>query len=119
MKVTSSPHHCHSELRGVACDVCTGTKLQALQSGLEYLNSYLETHLQPHIVPALKRHKLIDPVQNLEDRVCKEHDKLLELFCRTDQTCLCLVHENRSQDSLHCPYTPAFPKLGARFVFLP
>ncbi|CDQ91484.1 unnamed protein product [Oncorhynchus mykiss] len=35
------------------------------------------------------RHKLIDPVENLEDRICKKHDRLLELFCRTDQTCVC------------------------------
>ncbi|CDQ82313.1 unnamed protein product [Oncorhynchus mykiss] len=34
-------------------------------------------------------HKLIDPVVNLEDRICKKHDRLLELFCRTDQTCVC------------------------------
>ncbi|CDQ60776.1 unnamed protein product [Oncorhynchus mykiss] len=43
------------------------------------------------IAPALKKHKLIDPVENLEDRVCKEHDKLLEMFCRTDQTCVCVL----------------------------
>uniref|UniRef100_A0A4W5Q1J3 Uncharacterized protein n=1 Tax=Hucho hucho TaxID=62062 RepID=A0A4W5Q1J3_9TELE len=29
------------------------------------------------------------PVENLEDRMCKKHDRLLELFCRTDQTCVC------------------------------
>uniref|UniRef100_A0A674F4D3 E3 ubiquitin-protein ligase TRIM39-like n=1 Tax=Salmo trutta TaxID=8032 RepID=A0A674F4D3_SALTR len=28
-------------------------------------------------------------VQNLEDRMCKKHERLLELFCRTDQTCVC------------------------------
>ncbi|CDQ96742.1 unnamed protein product [Oncorhynchus mykiss] len=38
---------------------------------------------------SLKRHKLVDPVENLEDRICKKHDRLLELFCRTDQTCVC------------------------------
>uniref|UniRef100_A0A674F489 Uncharacterized protein n=1 Tax=Salmo trutta TaxID=8032 RepID=A0A674F489_SALTR len=37
----------------------------------------------------LKRHKLINPVENLEDRMCKKHERLLELFCRTDQTCVC------------------------------
>ncbi|CDQ95004.1 unnamed protein product [Oncorhynchus mykiss] len=40
-------------------------------------------------VPALKRHKLINPVENLEDRMCKKHDRPLELFCRSDQTCVC------------------------------
>ncbi|KAK6325025.1 hypothetical protein J4Q44_G00043670 [Coregonus suidteri] len=74
----------------VTCDVCTGTKLKALKSCLVCLASYCETHLEPHqIAPPLKRHKLIDPVENLEDRICKKHDRLLELFCRTDQTCVC------------------------------
>ncbi|KAM9530739.1 E3 ubiquitin-protein ligase TRIM21-like [Salvelinus alpinus] len=74
----------------VACDVCTGTKRKALKSCLVCLASYCETHLDPHqIAPPLKKHKLIDPVENLEDRMCKKHDRLLELFCRTDQTYVC------------------------------
>uniref|UniRef100_A0A674F452 E3 ubiquitin-protein ligase TRIM39-like n=1 Tax=Salmo trutta TaxID=8032 RepID=A0A674F452_SALTR len=32
-----------------------------------------------------------NPVENLEDRRCKKHERLLELFCRTDQTCLCVL----------------------------
>ncbi|XP_038854781.1 E3 ubiquitin-protein ligase TRIM39-like [Salvelinus namaycush] len=74
----------------VACDVCTGMKRKALKSCLVCQTSYCETHLEPHqIAPPLKKHKLIDPVENLEDRMCKKHDRLLELFCRTDQTCVC------------------------------
>ncbi|XP_059191292.1 E3 ubiquitin-protein ligase TRIM21-like [Centropristis striata] len=76
----------------VPCDVCTGTKLKALKSCLVCLESYCETHLEPHLTrPALKRHQLIEPVENLEDRMCTEHDKLLELFCKTDQMCVCMV----------------------------
>ncbi|XP_029560216.1 E3 ubiquitin-protein ligase TRIM39 [Salmo trutta] len=79
-----------AEAGEVSCDVCTGTRLKALKSCLECLTSFCETHLQPHQrVTGLKRHKLIDPVENLEDRMCKKHDRLLELFCRTDQTCVC------------------------------
>ncbi|XP_071263344.1 E3 ubiquitin-protein ligase TRIM39-like [Salvelinus alpinus] len=74
----------------VACDVCTGMKRKALKSCLVCQTSYCETHLEPHqIAPPLKKHKLINPVENLEDRMCKKHDRLLELFCRTDQTCVC------------------------------
>nr|XP_023990338.1 tripartite motif-containing protein 47-like [Salvelinus alpinus] len=40
-------------------------------------------------VSALKRHKLINPVQNLEDKMCKKHNRPLELFCRTDKMCVC------------------------------
>ncbi|XP_041706049.1 zinc finger protein RFP-like [Coregonus clupeaformis] len=92
VKATSSSDHCPTEPGEVACDVCTGTKHKALKSCLVCLASYCETHLEAHqIAPALKKHKLIEPVENLEDRMCKEHDKLLELFCRTDQTCVCIL----------------------------
>ncbi|XP_038837859.1 E3 ubiquitin-protein ligase TRIM21-like [Salvelinus namaycush] len=74
----------------VHCDICTGTKRKALKSCQVCLASYCETHLEPHqIAPAFKRHKLINPVENLEDRICKKHDRLMDLFCRTDQTCVC------------------------------
>ncbi|KAM8750168.1 zinc finger protein RFP-like [Acanthopagrus schlegelii] len=76
----------------VPCDVCTGTKLKALKSCLVCLLSYCETHLEPHLTKSgLKRHQLIDPVENLEDRMCTKHDKLLELFCKTDQMCVCML----------------------------
>ncbi|KAM8750727.1 zinc finger protein RFP-like [Acanthopagrus schlegelii] len=76
----------------VPCDVCTGTKLKALKSCLVCLASYCETHLEPHLtMSGLKRHQLIDPVENLEDRMCTKHDKLLELFCKTDQMCVCML----------------------------
>ncbi|XP_062338754.1 E3 ubiquitin-protein ligase TRIM39-like isoform X1 [Osmerus eperlanus] len=74
----------------VSCDYCTSTKLKALKSCLVCLASYCETHLEPHQrVAALKKHKLIDPVENLEDRMCQKHERPLELFCRTDQICVC------------------------------
>ncbi|XP_029281703.1 E3 ubiquitin-protein ligase TRIM39-like [Cottoperca gobio] len=74
------------------CDVCTGTKLKALKSCLVCLTSYCETHLEPHLTASsLKRHQLIDPVGNLEGRMCTKHDKPLELFCKTDQTCVCML----------------------------
>ncbi|XP_030247647.1 E3 ubiquitin-protein ligase TRIM39-like [Sparus aurata] len=76
----------------VPCDVCTGTKLKALKSCLVCLVSYCETHLQPHLtVSGLKRHQLIAPVENLEGRMCMKHDKQLELFCKDDQTCVCML----------------------------
>ncbi|KAM4728555.1 E3 ubiquitin-protein ligase TRIM21-like [Anableps anableps] len=74
----------------VPCDVCTGTKLKALKSCQVCLLSYCQTHLEPHLTaPRLKKHQLMEPVENLEDRMCLQHDRPLELFCRTDQTCVC------------------------------
>ncbi|KAI3352606.1 hypothetical protein L3Q82_005553 [Scortum barcoo] len=76
----------------VPCDVCTGTKLKALKSCLVCLVSYCKIHLEPHLtVSGLKRHQLMEPVENLEGRMCTKHDKPLELFCKTDQTCVCML----------------------------
>ncbi|XP_074533963.1 E3 ubiquitin-protein ligase TRIM11-like [Halichoeres trimaculatus] len=86
----------------VPCDVCTGTKLKALKSCLVCLVSYCHTHLEPHLkMSGLKRHQLIDPVENLEGRMCEKHDKLLELFCKNDQMCVCVlcsVTDHRTHD---------------------
>ncbi|KAM8740197.1 E3 ubiquitin-protein ligase TRIM21-like [Acanthopagrus schlegelii] len=76
----------------VPCDVCAETKRDALKSCLVCLASYCETHLEPHRrVAGLRRHKLIDPVQNLEGRVCTKHERPLEMFCKTDRMCVCQV----------------------------
>lgn len=76
----------------VVCDVCATTSLQvkALKSCLVCLTSYCEAHLEPHRrVATLKLHKLIEPVKNLQDRMCKKHERLLEMFCRDEQKCVC------------------------------
>uniref|UniRef100_A0AAR2J001 Uncharacterized protein n=1 Tax=Pygocentrus nattereri TaxID=42514 RepID=A0AAR2J001_PYGNA len=70
----------------VLCDVCIGVGLTALKSCLMCLTSYCKTHLYPHEqVPALKKHKLINPVKNLEDYICQKHERPLEMLCRVDQ----------------------------------
>ncbi|KAK0155290.1 E3 ubiquitin/ISG15 ligase TRIM25 [Merluccius polli] len=69
----------------VPCDVCTGTQLKAVKSCLVCFVSYCHTHLEPHQrVARLKRHHLVEPMDRLEDRMCKKHDRLLELFCQTE-----------------------------------
>ncbi|XP_051236102.1 E3 ubiquitin-protein ligase TRIM21-like [Dicentrarchus labrax] len=74
----------------VPCDICTGLRTKAIKSCLVCLASYCETHLERHqTVSGLKRHTLIEPLGNLEDRVCTKHDRLMELFCKTDQMCVC------------------------------
>lgn len=65
----------------VPCDLC----LVCLAS---YCNAHLERH---HTVQALKWHQLINPVLNLEDRVCKKHNRVMEFFCRREQSCVCVV----------------------------
>ncbi|XP_051515175.1 E3 ubiquitin-protein ligase TRIM39-like isoform X2 [Myxocyprinus asiaticus] len=75
----------------VLCDVCDERKQKAVKSCLMCQSSYCETHLEPHQrVLGLKKHKLMDAVENLEDYICQKHERPLELFCRDDQTCVCL-----------------------------
>ncbi|XP_062305102.1 tripartite motif-containing protein 16-like isoform X2 [Osmerus eperlanus] len=75
----------------VTCDLCTGPRKQrALKSCLMCMVSYCQTHLQPHYqVPGLKKHKLVEATSGLQEMICSSHDKLLEVFCRTDQQCIC------------------------------
>ncbi|XP_030201588.1 E3 ubiquitin-protein ligase TRIM39-like [Gadus morhua] len=76
----------------VPCDVCTGTKQKAVKSCLECFMSFCQTHLEPHQrVTVLKGHRLVEPMDRLEDRMCKKHNQLLELFCQTEQVCVCLL----------------------------
>lgn len=76
----------------IVCDVCEEPKLVALKSCLTCLASYCEAHLELHLrVPSLMRHRLGQPVQDLEERICSKHHRLLELFCREDKVCICLL----------------------------
>ncbi|XP_054457575.1 E3 ubiquitin-protein ligase TRIM39 [Anoplopoma fimbria] len=76
----------------ILCDVCVGKQTEALKSCLVCLTSYCESHLEPHLrVATLKIHKLIEPVAMLENRMCQRHQRLLELFCRSDQRCVCVL----------------------------
>ncbi len=77
----------------VLCDAChENQKLSAVKSCLQCVTSFCETHLENHKTAArLIKHKLIDPVDNLEDYICEKHEKPLELFCRDDRTFLCPI----------------------------
>ncbi|KAJ3582114.1 hypothetical protein NHX12_015872, partial [Muraenolepis orangiensis] len=61
--------------------------MKAVKSCLVCLISYCHTHLEPHQrVSGLKRHQLVEPMDRLEDRMCKIHNyQILELFCQTEQ----------------------------------
>ncbi|XP_017539337.1 tripartite motif-containing protein 16-like [Pygocentrus nattereri] len=88
------PAHCSSrpEDGDVECDFCTGRKRKACSSCLVCLASYCETHLQPHYEsPAFKKHKLVGASRRLQEQICSEHEKLLEVYCRTDQQCICML----------------------------
>nr|XP_020512505.1 E3 ubiquitin-protein ligase TRIM39-like [Labrus bergylta] len=86
----------------VLCDVCTETKVKALKSCLMCLTSYCETHLEIHQnMTGPTKHELVDPMENLQDRMCEGHSRPLEMFCKTDQMCVCLSC-TESNHKLHC-----------------
>ncbi|MBN3315829.1 TRI25 ligase, partial [Atractosteus spatula] len=88
----------------VLCDVCTGRQVRAVKSCLVCLASYCQTHLQPHYnITPLKRHRLVNATGQLEEKICPDHQKLREVFCRTDQTCICLLcsdYQHRDHDTV-------------------
>ncbi|XP_042371067.1 E3 ubiquitin-protein ligase TRIM39-like [Plectropomus leopardus] len=90
--IMSSDQQSACSVGSVLCDICTDTQQEAVKSCLECLTSYCDVHVEPHHRAAgLKRHTLINPSANLEDRICTEHTRLLTLFCRDDEVLLCDV----------------------------
>ncbi|XP_052448579.1 tripartite motif-containing protein 16 [Carassius gibelio] len=88
--------------RDALCDFCTGRRNKAVKSCLMCLAYYCETHIKPHYESAtFKRHKLVDETGHLDRKICPQHEKGLELFCRSDQMCICVlctVREHRSHN---------------------
>ncbi|KAL7880950.1 hypothetical protein SRHO_G00032040 [Serrasalmus rhombeus] len=90
VKSSRAPEKPPSKSTKVLCDSCTEKKLEALKSCLDCGLSYCSDHLKLHkTTPKLQKHKLMDPVENLEDYICQKHERPLELFCRDDQMCVC------------------------------
>uniref|UniRef100_A0A8C4TKI0 Tripartite motif-containing protein 16-like n=1 Tax=Erpetoichthys calabaricus TaxID=27687 RepID=A0A8C4TKI0_ERPCA len=89
---SSPPSKNYASSGDVECDACTGKKFRAMKSCLTCMVSFCQTHLQPHYeIAAWKEHKLTDPDRNLKEKLCEKHQKSLEIFCRTDKTCICVM----------------------------
>ncbi|XP_067238865.1 tripartite motif-containing protein 16-like isoform X2 [Chanodichthys erythropterus] len=104
LKKTKLPADCYAEAGDVQCDVCTGRKYKAVKSCLVCLESFCQTHFDRHEdYHSHKPHKVIDATGRLKDMICHKHDKLLEVFCCTDQSCicmLCMMDEHKNHDTL-------------------
>ncbi|XP_042610014.1 tripartite motif-containing protein 29-like [Cyprinus carpio] len=94
------------ELEMFSVDVCTGRKYRAVKSCLVCLESYCQTHFAHHEeFHSRKPHKVIDATGGLQEMICQKHEKLLEVFCRTDQKCICVLccvrwHEHKNHDTV-------------------
>ncbi|NWJ06547.1 TRI29 protein, partial [Crypturellus undulatus] len=90
------------KLDDVLCDSCIDNKQKAVKSCLVCQASFCELHLKPHLEGAAFRdHQLLDPIRDFEARKCPVHGKTMELFCQTDQMCICYLcmfqeHKNHS-----------------------
>ncbi|XP_073712610.1 E3 ubiquitin/ISG15 ligase TRIM25-like isoform X2 [Misgurnus anguillicaudatus] len=98
------PDHCYAESGDVECDVCTERKHKAVKSCLVCLNSYCQTHFKLHEeLHSGKRHKVTDATGRLQQMICPQHEKLLEIYCKTDQLCICLlciVGKHKNHDTI-------------------
>ncbi|XP_059391402.1 tripartite motif-containing protein 16-like [Carassius carassius] len=83
---------CYAGAGDVQCDVCTGRKYKAVKSCLMCLNSYCQNHLEQHESWFKgKRHSLTEATGRLQEMICQKHEKILEIFCRTEQKCICVL----------------------------
>ncbi|XP_029102761.1 E3 ubiquitin/ISG15 ligase TRIM25 isoform X2 [Scleropages formosus] len=74
----------------VLCDACRETA--ASKTCLTCMASYCEEHLRPHQEnPVFASHKLAEPLADLRERICPEHSKVMEFFCKTHAQCICVA----------------------------
>nr|XP_005161990.1 E3 ubiquitin/ISG15 ligase TRIM25-like [Danio rerio] len=101
---TKPPADCYAGAGDVQCDVCTGIKYKAIKSCLVCQESYCRTHFDRHEeFHSRKPHKVIDARERLQDMICRKHEKELEMYCITDQMCICLMckeYEHKNHETM-------------------
>uniref|UniRef100_A0A672LW79 Tripartite motif-containing protein 16-like n=1 Tax=Sinocyclocheilus grahami TaxID=75366 RepID=A0A672LW79_SINGR len=93
---------CYAGAGDVQCDVCTGRKYRAVKSCLVCQESYCQAHFERHEeFHSRKPHKVTEATGRLQEMICQKHKKILEVFCRTDQKCICVLctmHEHKNHN---------------------
>ncbi|XP_042607614.1 tripartite motif-containing protein 16-like isoform X2 [Cyprinus carpio] len=103
LKKTRLSADCDAGAGDVQCDVCTGRKYKSVKSCLVCQESYCQTHFDLHEeFHSRKPHKVIDATGRLQEMICRLHEKPLEMYCITDQQCiceLCTIYEHKNHDT--------------------
>ncbi|KAL0198881.1 hypothetical protein M9458_007421, partial [Cirrhinus mrigala] len=67
-------------------------------------HSYCQNHLKQHEnLFSNKKHHLMDFTGHLQETMCPRHNKPLQIYCRTDQQCICMmcfVDEHKNHDTV-------------------
>ncbi|XP_052451585.1 tripartite motif-containing protein 16 isoform X2 [Carassius gibelio] len=104
LKKTRLSADCDAGAGDVQCDVCTGRKYKAVKSCLVCQESYCQLHFDRHEeVHSRKPHKVTDATGRLQEMICQIHEKHLEMYCITDQQCiceLCTKYEHKDHDTV-------------------
>lgn len=84
----------------VLCDMCPLEKAScAVKSCPVCVASYCEVHVVSH-TSRFTKHKLVQP-QRMEKRICRIHERPLELYCRYDQSAVCVLCMNTEHNTHH------------------
>ncbi|XP_024240307.1 E3 ubiquitin-protein ligase TRIM16 isoform X1 [Oncorhynchus tshawytscha] len=106
----TSPGYPYDGPEDVVCDVCTllgsRRKAKAVRACRECKLSYCQSHLRAHLdILLLQKHTLVGVVvKELQlEKLCPQHDKLLDMYCRLERRCicsLCAVEEHKSHQTV-------------------
>ncbi|XP_050953677.1 E3 ubiquitin-protein ligase TRIM39 [Labeo rohita] len=84
----------------ILCDMCPLENASpAVKSCLVCVASYCEVHVTSH-TSRFTKHRLVQP-QRMDKRICRIHERPLELYCRFDQSAVCVLCMNTEHNSHH------------------
>uniref|UniRef100_A0A9J7ZZJ1 Uncharacterized protein n=1 Tax=Cyprinus carpio carpio TaxID=630221 RepID=A0A9J7ZZJ1_CYPCA len=76
----------------VQCDSCSEIKQRAVKSCLECRICFCQIHLEQHEnLFRGQKHNLMHTIERLQELICPRHDELLDMYCCTDQSCICMM----------------------------